>query len=207
MNWLTKLFNFFSSKEEEPDPMKYLIVGLGNMGAEYDHTRHNIGFEVVDALAKEFEVSFKDDSLGDLAEFKFKGRTFILLKPSTYMNRSGKAVRHWMTKKKIEKSNLLVIVDDKNLDFGVLRLKGKGSDGGHNGLKDIDQMTGGNNYARIRFGIGSNFSKGRQVDYVLGKWTDEENDKLPALIKKASDGVKNFGTIGLSHTMTELNKK
>ena len=207
MNWLTKLFNFFSSKEEEPDPMKYLIVGLGNMGAEYDHTRHNIGFEVVDALAKEFEVSFKDDSLGDLAEFKFKGRTFILLKPSTYMNRSGKAVRHWMTKKKIEKSNLLVIVDDKNLDFGVLRLKGKGSDGGHNGLKDIDQMTGGNNYARIRFGIGSNFSKGRQVDYVLGKWTDEENDKLPTLIKKASDGVKNFGTIGLSHTMTELNKK
>jgi len=207
MNWLTKLFNFFSPKEEEPDPMKYLIVGLGNMGAEYDHTRHNIGFEVVDALAKEFKVSFKHESLGDLAEFKFKGRTFTLLKPSTFMNRSGKAVRHWMTKKKIEKSNILVVVDDKNLDFGVLRLKGKGSDGGHNGLKDIDQMTGGNNYARIRFGIGSNFSKGRQVDYVLGKWTDEENEKLSEIIKRASDGVKKFGTIGLSHTMTELNKK
>lgn len=207
MNWLTKLFNFFSPKEEEPDPMKYLIVGLGNMGAEYDNTRHNIGFDVVDALAKEFEVKFKNDSLGDLAEFKFKSRTFVLLKPSTYMNRSGKAVRHWMTKKKIEKSNILVVVDDKNLDFGILRLRGKGSDGGHNGLKDIDQMTGGNNYARIRFGIGSNFSKGRQVDYVLGKWTDEENDKLPEIIKRASDGVKKFGTIGLSHTMTELNKK
>ena len=207
MNWLTKLFNFFSPKEEEPDSMKYLIVGLGNMGAEYDNTRHNIGFDVVDALAKEFEVKFKNDSLGDLAEFKFKSRTFVLLKPSTYMNRSGKAVRHWMTKKKIEKSNILVVVDDKNLDFGILRLRGKGSDGGHNGLKDIDQMTGGNNYARIRFGIGSNFSKGRQVDYVLGKWTDEENDKLPEIIKRASDGVKKFGTIGLSHTMTELNKK
>ena len=207
MNWLTKLFNFFSPKEEEHDPMKYLIVGLGNMGAEYDNTRHNIGFDVVDALAKEFEVKFKNDSQGDLAEFKHKGRTFVLLKPSTYMNLSGKAVWHWMVKKKIEKSNILVIVDDKNLDFGILRLRGKGSHGGHNGLKDIDQRTGGNNYARLRFGIGSNFSKGRQVDYVLGKWTNEENDKLPEIIKRASDGVKKFGTIGLSHTMTELNKK
>ena len=206
MNWLTKLFNFFSPKEEEPHPMKYLIVGLGNMGAEYDHTRHNIGFDVVDALAKEHEVKFKNDSLGDIAEFKHKSRTFVLLKPSTYMNLSGKAVWHWMVKKKIEKSNILVIVDDKNLDFGVLRLKGKGSDGGHNGLKDIDQKTGGNNYARLRFGIGSNFGKGRQVDYVLGKWTNDESDKLPEIIKRATDGAKKFGTIGLSHTMTELNK-
>jgi len=133
MNWLTKLFNFFSPKEEESDPMKYLIVGLGNMGAEYDHTRHNIGFDVVDALAKKFEVKFKNESLGDIAEFKFKSRTFVLLKPSTYMNRSGKAVWHWMVKKKIEKSNILVVVDDKNLDFGILRLRGKGKDGGHNG--------------------------------------------------------------------------
>jgi len=205
-DWLKNLFNF-SKEQEEPDPMKYLIIGLGNMGAEYDNTRHNIGFDVVDALAKEFDVKFKDDSLGDLAEFKHKGRTFILLKPSTYMNRSGKAVRHWMTKKKIEKSNILVVVDDKNLDFGTLRLRGKGSDGGHNGLKDIDQMTGGNNYARIRFGIGNNFGKGRQVDFVLGKWDSKEQEELPAIIKRAADGVKKFGTIGLSYTMTELNKK
>ena len=205
-DWLKNLFNF-SKEQEEPDPMKYLIIGLGNMGAEYDNTRHNIGFDVVDALAEEFDVKFKDDSLGDLAEFKHKGRTFILLKPSTYMNRSGKAVRHWMTKKKIEKPNILVVVDDKNLDFGTLRLRGKGSDGGHNGLKDIDQMTGGNNYARIRFGIGNDFGKGRQVDFVLGKWDSEEREKLPEIIKRAADGVKKFGTIGLSHTMTELNKK
>ena len=205
-DWLKNLFNF-SKEQEEPDPMKYLIVGLGNMGAEYDNTRHNIGFNVVDALAEEFEVKFKDDSLGFLAEFKHKGRTFILLKPTTYMNRSGKAVRHWMTKKKIQKPNVLVIVDDKNLDFGILRLRGKGSDGGHNGLKDIDQMTGGNNYARIRFGIGNDFGKGRQVDFVLGKWDSDEEDRLPEIIKRATDGVKKFGTIGLSHTMTELNKK
>jgi PTH1 family peptidyl-tRNA hydrolase len=206
LNWLKNLFDF-SQNKEEPDPMKYLIVGLGNMGAEYDNTRHNIGFEVVDALAKEFDIIFKNDSLGDLAEFKHKGRTFVLLKPSTYMNLSGKAVRAWMTKKKIEKENLLVIVDDMNIDLGLLRLRGKGSDGGHNGLKSIDQMTGGNNYARIRFGIGNDFSKGRQVDFVLGKWTSEEQNVLPEIIKRATDGVKKFGTIGLSHTMTELNKK
>ena len=206
LNWLKNLFDF-STKKEEPDPMKYLIVGLGNMGPDYDNTRHNIGFDVVDALAKEFDVQFKNDSLGDLAEFKHKGRTFILLKPSTYMNLSGKAVRAWLTKKKIEKKNLLVIVDDMNLDLGVLRLRGKGSDGGHNGLKSIDQMTGGNNYARIRFGIGNDFGKGQQVDFVLGKWDSEEQKVLPEIIKRATEGVKKFGTIGLAHTMTELNKK
>lgn len=206
LNWLKNLFDF-SKKKEEPDPMKYLIVGLGNMGPDYDNTRHNIGFDVVDALAKEFDVKFKNDSLGDLAEFKHKGRIFILLKPSTYMNLSGKAVRAWLTKKKIEKKNLLVIVDDMNLDLGVLRLRGKGSDGGHNGLKSIDQMTGGNNYARIRFGIGNDFQKGRQVDFVLGTWSSEEQSKLPEIIKRATEGVKKFGTIGLAHTMTELNKK
>ena len=206
LNWLKNLFNF-SKKKEEPDPMKYLIVGLGNMGSDYDNTRHNIGFDVVDALAKEFDVEFKNDSSGDLAEFKHKGRTFVLLKPSTYMNLSGKAVRAWLTKKKIEKENLLVIVDDMNLDLGILRLRGKGSDGGHNGLKSIDQMTGGNNYARIRFGIGNDFGKGQQVDFVLGAWDSEEQSKLPEIIKRAVDGVKKFGTIGLAHTMTELNKK
>lgn len=123
------------------------------------------------------------------------------------MNLSGKAVRAWLTKKKIDKKNLLVIVDDMNLDLGVLRLRGKGSDGGHNGLKSIDQMTGGNNYARIRFGIGRDFPKGRQADFVLGNWTNEEQDQLPEIIKRAADGVKKFGTIGLAHTMTELNQK
>lgn len=186
--------------------MKYLIVGLGNMGAEYDHTRHNIGFEVVDALAVAFDVSFKNDQLGDIAEFKYKGRTFVLLKPSTYMNRSGKAVRYWLQKKKITKQNLLVIVDDLNLDFGKQRLRGKGSDGGHNGLKDINQMLG-NNYARLRIGIGNEFSRGRQVDYVLGKWSSEEAEKLKEVIDYAVETVKSFGTIGLNFTMNQFNKK
>ena len=185
--------------------MKYLIAGLGNMAPEYDDTRHNIGFEVVDCLAKEFGVVFKNDTLGDLAEFKHKGRTFVLLKPSTYMNRSGKAVRHWLTKKNIKKENLLVVLDDLNLPFGKMRLRAKGKDGGHNGLKDIDQMTGGNNYARLRIGIGNGFSKGRQVDYVLGKWSGEEAEKLPEIIKKAAEGVKAFGTLKLAFAMNQVN--
>lgn len=201
-NWLKSFF-----KEEEPDPMKYLIVGLGNMGAEYDGTRHNIGFEVVDALAKEFEVSFKDDNLGDIAEFRHKGRTFVLLKPSTYMNLSGKAVRYWLQKKKINKENLLIVLDDLNLPFGKQRLRSKGNDGGHNGLKNIDELNGGNKYARLRLGIGNEFSKGRQVNYVLGKWTDEENSALPEILKFAADAVKSFGTIGIARTMNTFNKK
>ena len=204
MNWLRKIFNF---KKEEPDPMKYLIVGLGNMGAEYDDTRHNIGFEVVDFLAREFEVSFKDDSLGDIAEFKFKGRTFILLKPSTFMNRSGKAVRYWMQKKKIIQDNLLIVLDDLNLPFGSQRLRAKGKDGGHNGLKDIDQMLGGNKYARLRIGIGSDYNKGGQVNFVLGKWSNDETKQLPEILKLAAETTKGFGTIGINHTMTQFNKR
>ena len=187
--------------------MKYLIVGLGNMGAEYDRTRHNIGFEVVDYLAQEHDVTWKNASLGDVARFKHRGRTFVLLKPSTFMNRSGKAVRYWLQKEKIEKENLLVVVDDLNLDFGKQRLRGKGSAGGHNGLKDIDQMTGGNNYARLRFGIGSDFSRGRQVDFVLGTWSEAEAAALPELIKYAAETVKSFGAIGLNYTMNQFNKK
>lgn len=200
---------FFKSffKKEEPDPMKYLIVGLGNMGADYDNTRHNIGFDVVDALASAFDVSFKNDQLGDIAEFKFRGRTFVLLKPSTYMNRSGKAVRYWLQKKKIQNQNLLVVVDDLNLDFGKQRLRGKGSDGGHNGLKDINQVLGGNNYARLRIGIGNDFSQGRQVDFVLGEWSSEEREQLKEVIDYAVETVKSFGAIGLSHTMNKFNKK
>ena len=204
MNWLKRLFGI---NEIEQDPMKYLIAGLGNMGAEYDNTRHNIGFDVVDLLAKEYNVDFKNDQLGDVAQFKFKGRTFILLKPSTFMNLSGKAVRYWLQKHKIEKKNLLVIIDDLNLPFGVQRLKGKGSDGGHNGLKDIDRMCDGSNYARLRIGIGRDETKSRQVDYVLGEWTDTEKEKLKEILKIAAEGVKDFATIGLQHTMTKFNKK
>ena len=203
-NWLK---SFFTTKQEEPDLMKYLIVGLGNMGADYDDTRHNIGFEVVDSLAKEFEVSFKNETLGDLAEFKFIGRIFVLLKPSTYMNLSGKAVRYWLQKKKIQKENLLVVLDDLNLPLGKQRLRGKGSDGGHNGLKNIDELNEGNNYARLRIGIGDEFSKGRQVDYVLGKWSSKEREQLPDILKFAADAVKSFGTIGLGRAMTQFNKK
>lgn len=187
--------------------MKYLIVGLGNMGADYDNTRHNIGFDVVDALAREFEVTFKNDTLGDVAEFRHKGRIFVLLKPSTFMNRSGKAIRYWLQKVKVPQENLLVILDDLNLPFGKQRLRGKGNDGGHNGLKDIDAMLGNNNYARLRLGIGNEFQKGRQVDYVLGEWSKEEVEQLPDILKYASDTVKSFGTIGLERTMNEFNKK
>lgn len=203
LNWLKNLL----PKKEEADPMKYLIVGLGNIGAEYDNTRHNIGFDVVDYLAKTYEVEFKDDHLGDLAEFRFKGRTFVLFKPSTYMNRSGKAVRYWLQKKKIQQQNLLVILDDLNLPFGNLRLRGKGSDGGHNGLKDIDQFLGGNKYARLRFGIGNDYQKGRQIDFVMGTWSDEENEKMPDLLKESGEIVKSFGSIGLGHTMSKFNRK
>ncbi len=205
MKWLNKIFgNIF--KKEEPDPMKYLIVGIGNMGDEYDETRHNVGFEILDKLAKEQEVSFKSAMLGDIAQFKHKGRTFILLKPSTYVNLSGKAVRHWATKEKIITTNLLIVLDDLNLDFGVVRIKPKGSDGGHNGLKSIDQAFGTNKYARLRFGIGKNFPRGRQVEHVLGKWNNDEYSELPELLQKSADIVKSFGAIGLTHTMNQFNK-
>jgi PTH1 family peptidyl-tRNA hydrolase len=187
--------------------MKYLIAGLGNMGADYDHTRHNVGFEAVDFLAKEFEVSFKNDTLGDLAEFRHKGRTFVLLKPSTYMNRSGKAVRYWLQKKGIAQENLLVVLDDLQLPFGKIRLRPNGSDGGHNGLKDIDLALSGNNYARLRIGIGSDFPKGAQVNYVLGKWSAEEAKLLPEILKSVVEAIKVFATVGIDQAMNLYNKK
>lgn len=187
--------------------MKYLIAGLGNIGQEYRNTRHNIGFDVVEALANEFKVSFKTDTLGELAEFRHKSRIFVLLKPSTYMNLSGKAVRYWLQKKDIPQANLLVILDDLNLDFGKQRLRAKGSDGGHNGLKSIDQLLGNNDYARLRLGIGSEFSRGKQVDYVLGKWSDQEAKQLPEILSFASETVKAFGTIGIDFAMNQFNKK
>ena len=179
------LKNLLFGREEKIDPMKYLVVGLGNMHPDYDETRHNVGFEFVDYIAAEHNVSFKNDRLGDVAEYKHKGRTILLLKPSTYMNRSGKAVKYWMEKKKVLRENVLIVLDDLNIDFGKIRLRLKGSDGGHNGLKDIAQFLGGTNYCRLRIGIGNDFSKGRQVDFVLGRWSVEEKDKLPALLKEA----------------------
>ncbi len=187
--------------------MKFLIAGLGNIGAEYDHTRHNIGFEVVDALAAEFGATFKHDTQAFTAEVKHKGRTFFLLKPTTYMNLSGKAVRYWLTKHNIGQENLLVVLDDLALPFGKQRLRPNGSDGGHNGLKNIDALLGGNQYARLRLGIGSEFGKGQQINFVLGKWDKEENEKLPDIIKTATETIKAFGTLGVQMTMNQFNKK
>ena len=158
--------------------MKYLIVGLGNIGSEYENTRHNIGFLILDALAKASNIFFETNKLGSTATLKFKGRTFILVKPSTFMNLSGKAVNYYLQKEKIKQENLLVITDDIALPFGTLRLKGKGSDGGHNGLKNIIESLDNNNYARLRFGVGSEFSQGKQVNYVLSEFANEEQDQL-----------------------------
>ncbi len=194
--------------EEQVDPMKkFLIAGLGNMGPKYHNTRHNIGFKVLDHLAEKEGVSFSSEKLGDIATFKFKGRTFILLKPSTYMNLSGKAVNYWLTKEKVPLENLLVITDDLNLAFGTIRVKTKGSDGGHNGLKDIQTQLNTTNYNRFRFGISDEFSKGRQVDYVLGEWGEEEVKLLPERLDKSAELVKSFGTAGITNTMNTFNGK
>ncbi len=187
--------------------MKYLVVGLGNIGAEYKNTRHNIGFMILDALAKASNIFFEPNKLGDTATLKFKGRTFILVKPSTYMNLSGKAVNYYLQAEKIKPENLLVITDDIALPFGTIRLKGKGSDGGHNGLKDIIRVLGNANFPRLRFGVGSNFVKGKQINHVLGKFAPEEQEQLPERLKKATEAIKSFGTIGLSRTMNEFNGK
>ena len=181
--------------------MKYLIAGLGNIGYEYAGTRHNIGFDSVNHLCKNLEGSWRDDHHGELAEVRFKGRTLILLKPNTYMNLSGKAIRYWLQKEKIPVENCLVICDDLNLVFGKQRLRAKGSDGGHNGLKSIQESLGTDAYPRLRIGIGSNFSRGRQVDFVLGKWTEDEFAELQVLLDKISETVKAFVTIGLERAM------
>lgn len=187
--------------------MKYLIAGLGNIGEEYNLTRHNIGFEVLDAFAESTNVSFKPDKLAFTAEAKFKGRTFVLIKPTTFMNLSGKAVNYYLQKEKIPLENLLVITDDISLPLGKLRLRGKGSDGGHNGLKNIIETLGTTEYARLRFGVGNEFAKGRQVDFVLGKWTQEEQAILLKRIPLAVELIKSFATIGLERTMTSFNSQ
>jgi len=187
--------------------LKYLIVGLGNVGNEYRHTRHNIGFEVLDALAEASNICFQDKRYGFVTEFKYKGRTFVLLKPSTYVNLSGKAVNYWLQKENIPIENLLVILDDLILPLGTLRLRSKGSDGGHNGLKNINEILGRNDYARLRFGIGNDFPKGYQVDYVLGNWSDDEKEVLNDRIPVAIEIIKSFGTAGIQLTMTQFNNK
>ncbi len=208
--WLIKFLknNNSSNTTETQDPMKkFLIVGLGNIGEKYENTRHNIGFKILDFLAKKEDITFETQKLGDVATFRFKGRTFILLKPSTYMNLSGKAILYWLTKEKVPLENLLVITDDLNLPFGSLRIKTKGSDGGHNGLKDTQDKLNTSKYNRFRFGISDAFSKGRQVDYVLGEWEEEENKKLPERLEKSAEIVKSFGTAGINNTMNSFNGK
>ncbi|MDM8152871.1 aminoacyl-tRNA hydrolase [Bacteroides gallinaceum] len=187
--------------------MKYLIVGLGNIGDEYHETRHNIGFMVLDALAKASNIVFKDGRYGATASLSLKGRQLILLKPSTYMNLSGNAVRYWMQQEKIPLENVLIVVDDLALPLGSLRLKGKGSDAGHNGLKHIAATLGTQNYARLKFGIGNNFPKGGQIDYVLGHFDEEEQKALPERIAIAGEIIKSFCLAGLNITMNQFNNK
>ena len=208
MNWIKNLFKkkTISEKAEEMSK-KFLIVGLGNIGAEYVNTRHNIGFKIVDYVASKQGVSFETAKLGAVAEFTIKGRKLILLKPNTYMNLSGKAVHYWMQKENIAKENVLVITDDLNLAFGTIRIKGKGTDGGHNGLKNIQLILNTSEYPRFRFGISDEFKKGQQVDYVLGEWNETEKEKLPERFEVAKQIVESFALAGLKETMNSFNGK
>jgi PTH1 family peptidyl-tRNA hydrolase len=192
---------------EEVSTMKYLIVGLGNIGAEYLNTRHNIGFKVVEALAEKQGVSFSTDRYGAVAEFRHRGHVVTLLKPSTYMNLSGKAVRYWLEATKTPIENLLVIVDDIAIPFGSLRMRTKGSDGGHNGLKNINELLNTDSYSRIRFGIGGDFPRGFQVDHVLGEWSSEEQQAMPERLKFFAEAALSFVSIGAQRTMNTYNKK
>ncbi len=185
--------------------MRFLFVGLGNPGVEYERTRHNIGFEVLDLIAKEKDLKFEVERYAHRAEFKFKGRTFVLIKPQTFMNLSGKAVRYWLNEEKVDVSRMLVVTDDIALPYGKMRMKGKGGAGGHNGLQDITDVLSSSAWARLRFGIGKEFHKGQQSHYVLGEWSAEEEEERQQLMKRAFDGVLSFGTIGLPRTMNSFN--
>lgn len=205
-----KLLRFLFPKKHrqiistEPE-MKYLIAGLGNFGIDYVNTRHNIGFDVVEKLAVDKSVIFTSGRYADKAEFKFKGKTFILIKPTTYMNLSGKAVKYWMEKENIPLTNLLVITDDLNLPLGKLRIRKNGSDGGHNGLKNINEILQTNQYNRLRFGVGNNFPSGRQVDFVLGKWDTEETVLVNTTITKAAEAVTSIIMEGVDRAMNKFN--
>jgi peptidyl-tRNA hydrolase, PTH1 family len=185
--------------------MKYLIAGLGNIGEEYKHTRHNIGFDVAEAFVAKHGGVFRSDRLADVAECKWKGKVFVVIKPTTYMNLSGKAVKYWVDKEKVQVENLLVIMDELALPLNVLRLRPGGSDAGHNGLKSIQELLGTNQYPRLRFGIGNNFPKGRQVDYVLGKWTDKELPLVKQKIEKSVEIIEAIASIGIERTMNNYN--
>ena len=206
MNWFLNIIK--KNKPQEVIPMKkFLIVGLGNIGSEYANTRHNIGFKILDYVANAEGISFQPQKLGDVAELKIKGRTLLLLKPNTYMNLSGKAVNYWLEKEKIEKENLLVITDDLNLAFGTIRIKTKGTDGGHNGLKNIQLLLNSSEYPRFRFGISDAFKKGKQVDYVLGEWDSAEKEQLKERLALSAEIIKSFALAGLNTTMNTFNGK
>ena len=187
--------------------MKYLIVGLGNIGDEYCNTRHNIGFMILDALAEASNISFSTERYGDVARMRLKNKQLILLKPSTYMNLSGKAVRYWMNELKVPVENIMVISDDLNIPFGTLRMRKNGSAGGHNGLTNITELLGTQDYCRIRVGIGNDFGRGHQVDYVLGAFSEGEKADIPDICKRAVDGVKAWATIGPDRAMNTVNTK
>jgi peptidyl-tRNA hydrolase, PTH1 family len=204
---LTTILSFFKYKESKLNMNKFLIVGLGNIGSEYANTRHNIGFRILNHFAEQNPVNFKNAKFGDIAELKIKGRTTFLLKPNTYMNLSGKAVKYWMEKENILAENILIITDDLNLSFGTIRIKAKGSDGGHNGLKNIQQVLNTNVYPRFRFGISDEFKKGQQVDYVLGEWTTEEKLALKTRLPLCNDIINSFVFGGLNNTMNAYNGK
>jgi len=208
--YVMNIFKFFSKNQTESKQevmKKFLIVGLGNIGDTYVNTRHNIGFQVLDALAKDQEVSFETEKLGDITRFRHKGKLFILLKPSTYMNLSGKSVKYWMNQEKISLENLCIVTDDVHIDFGVIRIKIKGSAGGHNGLKDIQDKLNTQQYNRFRFGVGGNYARGRQADFVLGSWTKEEESQLIERIPIAIKAIIAFGTDGINNTMNNYNGK
>jgi PTH1 family peptidyl-tRNA hydrolase len=195
----------FIKSKQDFKMKKFLIVGLGNVGAEYDNTRHNIGFSVLDLLASKQSTSFSIKRQAEITRFNNKGRQFILVKPTTFMNLSGKAVQYWLQKENVPKENLLVVTDDLNLPFGTLRLKTKGSDGGHNGLKDIQNKLNTSQYHRLRFGIGNGFSKGQQVNHVLGQWETEEQQKLQERLQRATEMVISFVMAGAKATMDRFN--
>lgn len=193
--------------EEEKPMKKFLVVGLGNIGPKYENTRHNIGFKILDRLAINENLTFEPAKLGDITTFKIKGRSLLLLKPSTYMNLSGKAVLYWLQKEKIPLENLLIITDDLNLPFGTIRVKTKGSDGGHNGLKDIQLQLGTTNYNRFRFGIDNEFGRRNQIDFVLGEWEPEEETQLNERLDKSIEVIKSFALAGITNTMNSFNGK
>jgi PTH1 family peptidyl-tRNA hydrolase len=201
LNWL----NLFKRKTKNSEMKKFLIIGIGNIGNEYDDTRHNIGFQFLNCISEEFKENFSTVKYGQTCKFNLKGKSITLLKPSTYVNLSGKAVRYWLNKENIDLENILVISDDLNLEFGRIRLKPNGSDGGHNGLKDITNSLNTSNYSRLRFGIGGDFPKGKQSEYVLSKWNKEEISKFIEIEPLFTEIIKSFVTQGIDETMNKFN--